>query len=110
MTATATLESLAVLHTEKVAPFAIFTASLLDYLDTLELSQVRQVMDIMSLLAYACPSQASVLRDDIHIVLRKQMSFGGTSKGTILSHTDYKVLSHFKLTFFILKTPYISSF
>ena len=46
--------------------------------------QVRQVMDIMSLLAYACPSQASVLRDDIHIVLRKQMSFGGTSKGRIL--------------------------
>ena len=39
-------------------------------------------MDIMSLLAYACPSQASVLRDDIHIVIRKQMSFGGGGQGS----------------------------
>ena len=55
VTATATLESLAVSHTEKVAPFAIFTASLLDYLDTLELSQVwslTQFFSVTFLLTY----------------------------------------------------------
>lgn len=41
-------------------------------------------MDIMSLLAYSTPSQGSVLRDDIHIVIRKQMSFGGSAKGKCL--------------------------
>ena len=46
LAATATLEALAVNHTDKVAPYAIFTAALLDYLDSLQLAQVRQVTHI----------------------------------------------------------------
>ena len=83
-TSIATLEYLATHHTDRITPYAIFTSSVLDYIDTLELGQVRRVMDVLSLLAYSCPSQASVLRQDIHIVVRKQMSLGsGSSKAKL---------------------------
>ena len=85
-TALATLDHLSRQHTGAMAPYSLFVAHLLDYLDWMNLQDVRQVMDILAKLAYSSHCKASTLRDDLHIVVRKQLSVGGcgdVTKGRI---------------------------
>ena len=72
-----TLKYLADHFTNQMASYSHFVAFLLEYLETMNLRQIRQVMDIISLLSYATPHKASTLRNDIHIMVRKQLTKGG---------------------------------
>lgn len=76
-TSLTTLETLAFKNTEALSNYAIFTASVLDHIESMTLDEVRRVMNVLSRLAFskeATSSAASGLRDDLHIVVRKQIS------------------------------------
>ena len=75
-TALTTLETLAFKHTAALCPYSLFTASVLDHIETMSLEEVRRVMDILSRLAFSSHTTSSGLRDDLHIVVRKQISSG----------------------------------
>ena len=79
-----TLKYLAQNHTTMMSTYSHFVAHILEYLDTMNLSQIRQVMDIISMLSYAVSHKANTVRDDIHIMVRKQLTVGGSSTGSTL--------------------------
>ena len=72
-----TLASIAKNHCAQLSHYALFVAGVLDHVHSMSLSQVRQIMDILSLLAYNAPNAGHVLRDDLHMVIRKQISASG---------------------------------
>ena len=76
--ALSTLKYLSENYTSQMSNYSHFVAHILEYLDTMSLSQIRQVMDIISLLSYAAPEKANTVRDDVHIMVRKQLTTGGT--------------------------------
>ena len=49
----------------------------MDHVTALTLPQVRQIMDILSILAYNSPKVGQVLRDDLQMVIRKQITSTG---------------------------------
>ncbi|XP_077863629.1 Fanconi anemia group D2 protein-like, partial [Saccoglossus kowalevskii] len=57
-----------------MAPFAVFIKSVLDYLDNLSISQIRKLFSILSNLAFRNNQDTSHIQDDIHIVVRKQLT------------------------------------
>ncbi|XP_057701489.1 Fanconi anemia group D2 protein isoform X2 [Corythoichthys intestinalis] len=70
------LELLCGLVTEKpieMGPYAVFVKGILDYLDNLTPQQIRRLFHLLSRLAFG-PQQASHIQDDMHIVIRKQLS------------------------------------
>lgn len=75
-TALSILETLAVKYTEALCNYALFTASVLDHTDTMNLEEVRKVMDILSKIAFASHTTTGGLKDDLHIIVRKQISSG----------------------------------
>ena len=81
-----TLKYLADHFTNQMASYSHFVAFLLEYLETMNLRQIRQVMDIISLLSYATPHKASTLRNDIHIMVRKQLTKGGSSTSSSINN------------------------
>ncbi|XP_052284224.1 Fanconi anemia group D2 protein-like isoform X1 [Dreissena polymorpha] len=61
-------------HLNKVAPFAILVKSMLDYLDNLSVGQIRKLYVILSALAFKNANEGGLIQDDLHIVIRKQLS------------------------------------
>lgn len=61
-------------YTEEMSFFAYFIKSILDYLQNLSLQQVRKVYTILSILAYQGNQEGMFLQDDLHIIIRKQLS------------------------------------
>ncbi|XP_054640735.1 Fanconi anemia group D2 protein isoform X2 [Dunckerocampus dactyliophorus] len=70
------LELLCGLVTEKASemgPYAVFVKGILDYLDNLTPQQIRRLFHLLSRLAFGS-QQGSHIQDDMHIVIRKQLS------------------------------------
>ncbi|XP_022805734.1 Fanconi anemia group D2 protein-like [Stylophora pistillata] len=61
-------------HADIMAPFAIFIKGLLDYLDNLTITQIRKLFSMLSTLAFANQQEGGLIQDDMHIVIRKQLS------------------------------------
>ncbi|KAL4226050.1 Fanconi anemia group D2 protein [Mactra antiquata] len=61
-------------HLRKMAPFAIIVKSVLDYLDNLSVCQIRKLYFMLSALAFKNPQEGGLIQDDLHIVIRKQLS------------------------------------
>uniref|UniRef100_A0A4W6F9C3 FA complementation group D2 n=1 Tax=Lates calcarifer TaxID=8187 RepID=A0A4W6F9C3_LATCA len=71
------LELLCGLVTEKpseMALYAVFVKGILDYMDNLTPQQIRRLFHLLSRLAFGPQQQASHIQDDMHIVIRKQLS------------------------------------
>ncbi|XP_021343216.1 Fanconi anemia group D2 protein-like [Mizuhopecten yessoensis] len=61
-------------HLSKMAPFAIFVKGVLDYLDNLSVMQIRKLYSMLSMLAFRNPQEGGLIQDDLHILIRKQLS------------------------------------
>uniref|UniRef100_A0A3Q3XCR8 Uncharacterized protein n=1 Tax=Mola mola TaxID=94237 RepID=A0A3Q3XCR8_MOLML len=71
------LELLCGLVTEnpsEMAPYAAFVKGILDYMDNLTPHQIRRVFHLLSRLAFGQQQQGAHIQDDMHIVIRKQLS------------------------------------
>ncbi|XP_070697589.1 Fanconi anemia group D2 protein [Pempheris klunzingeri] len=71
------LELLCGLVTEKpseMAQYAVFVKGILDYMDNLTPQQIRRLFHLLSRLAFGQQQQGSHIQDDMHIVIRKQLS------------------------------------
>uniref|UniRef100_A0A3Q3K5H2 FA complementation group D2 n=1 Tax=Monopterus albus TaxID=43700 RepID=A0A3Q3K5H2_MONAL len=65
------------LVTEKpseMAMYTVFVKGILDYMDNLTPQQIRQLFQLLSRLAFGQQQQGSHIQDDMHIVIRKQLS------------------------------------
>ncbi|XP_060096063.1 Fanconi anemia group D2 protein [Heteronotia binoei] len=61
-------------HTSSVVPYAVFLKSILDYVDNLSPQQIRKLFHILSVLAFSQEPRSSHIQDDMHMVIRKQLS------------------------------------
>ncbi|XP_055999179.1 Fanconi anemia group D2 protein-like isoform X3 [Ostrea edulis] len=61
-------------HLDKMAPFAIFVKVVLDYLDNLGVPQIRKLYSLLSTLAFRSSQGGNMIQDDLHIIIRKQLS------------------------------------
>lgn len=68
------LTDLVEVHSTTVALYAVFVKGILDYLDNLNSSQIRKLFRILSMLAFSKGHGGSHIQDDMHIVIRKQLS------------------------------------
>ncbi|XP_049448967.1 Fanconi anemia group D2 protein [Epinephelus fuscoguttatus] len=71
------LELLCGLVTEKpseMALYAVFVKGILDYMDNLTPQQIRRLFHLLSRLAFGQQQQGAHIQDDMHIVIRKQLS------------------------------------
>ncbi|KAK2862170.1 hypothetical protein Q5P01_001703 [Channa striata] len=71
------LELLCGLVTEQpseMALYAVFVKGILDYMDNLTPQQIRRLFHLLSRLAFGQQHQGSHIQDDVHIVIRKQLS------------------------------------
>lgn len=71
------LELLCTLVNEKpseMAMYAVFVKGILDYMDNLSPQQIRRLFYLLSRLAFGQHQQGSHIQDDMHIVIRKQLS------------------------------------
>ncbi|XP_042263150.1 Fanconi anemia group D2 protein isoform X2 [Thunnus maccoyii] len=71
------LELLSGLVTEKpseMALYAVFVKGILDYMDNLTPQQIRRLFHLLSRLAFGQQQQGAHIQDDMHIVIRKQLS------------------------------------
>ncbi|XP_037639089.1 Fanconi anemia group D2 protein [Sebastes umbrosus] len=71
------LELLCGLVTEKpseMALYAVFVKGILDYMDNLTPQQIRRLFHLLSRLAFGHQQQGAHIQDDMHIVIRKQLS------------------------------------
>uniref|UniRef100_M3ZHF3 FA complementation group D2 n=1 Tax=Xiphophorus maculatus TaxID=8083 RepID=M3ZHF3_XIPMA len=71
------LELLCSLVMEKpseMALYAVFVKGILDYMDNLTPQQIRRLFHLLSRLAFGQQQQGSHIQDDMHIVIRKQLS------------------------------------
>uniref|UniRef100_A0A3Q2QE73 FA complementation group D2 n=1 Tax=Fundulus heteroclitus TaxID=8078 RepID=A0A3Q2QE73_FUNHE len=71
------LELLCSLVMEKpseMALYAVFVKGILDYMDNLTPQQIRRLFHLLSTLAFGQRQQGSHIQDDMHIVIRKQLS------------------------------------
>ena len=84
--ALSSLKYLAQNHTVMMSTYSHYVAHVLVYLDTMNLGQVRQVMDIISLLSYAISNRANTVKDDLHIMVTKQLTVGGGSNSTSIKN------------------------
>ncbi|KAM4651606.1 Fanconi anemia group D2 protein isoform 1-T3 [Discoglossus pictus] len=68
------LTDLVFLHPAAVALYAVFVKGILDYLDNLNAQQIRKLFHILSMLAFSKGQEGGHIQDDMHIVIRKQLS------------------------------------
>ncbi|RVE73388.1 hypothetical protein OJAV_G00049030 [Oryzias javanicus] len=71
------LELLCGLVTDKpseMALYAVFIKGILDYMDNLTSQQIRKLFQLLSRLAFGQQQHGSHIQDDMHIVIRKQLS------------------------------------
>ncbi|XP_067908184.1 Fanconi anemia group D2 protein isoform X2 [Heterodontus francisci] len=57
-----------------MAVYAIFVKGILDYMDNLSPQQIRKLFYVLSTLAFTRGQEGSHIQDDMHIVIRKQLS------------------------------------
>ncbi|XP_055503999.1 Fanconi anemia group D2 protein isoform X1 [Leucoraja erinacea] len=57
-----------------MAIYAIFVKGILDYMDNLSPQQIRKLFFILSTLAFSRGLEGSHIQDDMHIIIRKQLS------------------------------------
>ncbi|XP_066554205.1 Fanconi anemia group D2 protein isoform X1 [Amia ocellicauda] len=57
-----------------MAPYAVFVKGILDYMESLTPQQIRKLFFILSSLAFGRDPQGNHIQDDMHIVIRKQLS------------------------------------
>uniref|UniRef100_H3DAV5 FA complementation group D2 n=1 Tax=Tetraodon nigroviridis TaxID=99883 RepID=H3DAV5_TETNG len=58
----------------EMAQHAVFVKGILDYMDNLTLQQIRRLFHLLSRLAFGPQQQGAHIQDDMHIVIRKQLS------------------------------------
>ncbi|KAM6980739.1 Fanconi anemia group D2 protein [Aplochiton taeniatus] len=58
----------------EMALYAVFVKGILDYMDNLSPQQIRRLFHLLSALAFGRQQQGSHIQDDMHIVIRKQLS------------------------------------
>jgi Fanconi anemia group D2 protein len=69
-----TLSRLALQYPAEAAKFSLMFVSILDHVGVLDLAQVRSVYDLLAFLAYySNDPECSGLKDNLHIVVRKQI-------------------------------------
>ncbi|XP_053152067.1 Fanconi anemia group D2 protein [Hemicordylus capensis] len=61
-------------HTSSIVPYAVFLKSILDYMDNLSPQQIRKLFHILSILAFSQGRKSGHIQDDMHMVVRKQLS------------------------------------
>ncbi|XP_016536364.1 Fanconi anemia group D2 protein isoform X1 [Poecilia formosa] len=66
--------SLVVEKPSEMALYAVFVKGILDYMDNLTAQQIRRLFHLLSRLAFGQQQQGSHIQDDMHIVIRKQLS------------------------------------
>ncbi|XP_058258381.1 Fanconi anemia group D2 protein isoform X2 [Hemibagrus wyckioides] len=57
-----------------MAQYAVFVKGILDYMDNLSPQQIRRLFHVLSCLAFGQDQHGSHIQDDMHIVIRKQLS------------------------------------
>uniref|UniRef100_UPI00398E4C27 Fanconi anemia group D2 protein isoform X2 n=1 Tax=Pristiophorus japonicus TaxID=55135 RepID=UPI00398E4C27 len=57
-----------------MAVYAVFVKGILDYMDSLSPQQIRKLFFVLSTLAFSRGQEGSHIQDDMHIVVRKQLS------------------------------------
>uniref|UniRef100_A0A8C5SSS3 FA complementation group D2 n=1 Tax=Laticauda laticaudata TaxID=8630 RepID=A0A8C5SSS3_LATLA len=68
------LTDLVSVHTSSVVSYIVFLKSTLDYMDNLGPQQIRKLFHILSMLAFIQGHRNSHIQDDMHMVIRKQLS------------------------------------
>ncbi|KAM4612640.1 Fanconi anemia group D2 protein [Polymixia lowei] len=58
----------------EMALYAVFVKGILDYMDNLAPQQIRRLFQLLSRLAFGQQQQGIHIQDDMHIVIRKQLS------------------------------------
>nr|XP_054605115.1 Fanconi anemia group D2 protein isoform X1 [Nothobranchius furzeri] len=58
----------------EMALYSVFVKGILDYMDNLTPQQIRKLFSLLSKLAFGQQQQGSHIQDDMHIVIRKQLS------------------------------------
>ena len=53
---------------------SLLLQGVLDYLDNLSVCQIRKLYFMLSALAFKDPRESGLIQDDLHIVIRKQLS------------------------------------
>ncbi|XP_030231777.1 Fanconi anemia group D2 protein isoform X3 [Gadus morhua] len=61
-------------HPSEMVLYAVFVKGILDYMDHLTPRQIRRLFQVLSRLAFGAPSLGCSIQDDMHIVIRKQLS------------------------------------
>ncbi|XP_041048128.1 Fanconi anemia group D2 protein [Carcharodon carcharias] len=61
-------------NSSAMAVYAIFVKGILDYMDNLSPQQIRKLFFVLSTLAFSRGQDGSHIQDDMHIVIRKQLS------------------------------------
>ncbi|CAH1266603.1 FANCD2 [Branchiostoma lanceolatum] len=57
-----------------MAPFSVFIKGVLDYLDNLTVAQIRKLFSMLGTLAFSGTQDGAHIQDDMHILIRKQLS------------------------------------
>ncbi|KAJ8301396.1 hypothetical protein KUTeg_020383 [Tegillarca granosa] len=57
----------------------------LDYLDNLSVTQIRKLYSILSVLAFRNPQDGGLIQDDLHIIIRKQLSNNDPNTAEVVS-------------------------
>uniref|UniRef100_A0A8C9TTH6 FA complementation group D2 n=1 Tax=Scleropages formosus TaxID=113540 RepID=A0A8C9TTH6_SCLFO len=65
---------LVVQRPDEMALYAVFVKGILDYMENLTPQQIRRLFCVLSSLAFGKEQQGSHIQDDMHIVIRKQLS------------------------------------
>lgn len=58
----------------EMSQFTVFVKGILDYMDNLTSQQIRRLFHLLSHLAFGQEQQSGHIQDDMHIVIRKQLS------------------------------------
>ncbi|KAK6167722.1 hypothetical protein SNE40_021685 [Patella caerulea] len=61
-------------HLKSMIPYAVLVKGVLDYLDNLSITQIRNLYSMLSCLAFYSSAETSPIQDDLHIIIRKQLS------------------------------------
>ncbi|XP_076125182.1 Fanconi anemia group D2 protein [Alosa pseudoharengus] len=59
---------------KEMALYAVFIKGILDYMDNLSPQQIRRLFQLLSGVAFGAEQQGAHIQDDMHIVIRKQLS------------------------------------
>ncbi|CAL9703931.1 unnamed protein product [Knipowitschia caucasica] len=59
---------------KEMSLYAVFVKGILDYMDNLRPQQIRKLFHLLSSLAFGQHQQGAHIQDDMHIVIRKQLS------------------------------------